>query len=61
MIENIILQIAKVNLDYSNNWDEQKGLSATIHVNGFYSWSSGKGRKGKALALRADEGRDKLR
>ena len=25
------------------------------------SWSSCKGRKGNALALRADEGRDKLR
>ena len=38
-----------------------ESLSATIHVNGFYSWSSCKGRKGNALALRADEGRDKLR
>ena len=57
----IVLKIDKFNRDYSNNLDEQKCLSATIHVNGFYSWSSCKGRKGNALALRADEGRDKLR
>ena len=34
---------------------------ATILARGFYSWSSCKGRQGNALALRADEGRDKLR
>ena len=38
-----------------------ESLSATILERGFYSWSSCKGRKGNALALRADEGRDKLR
>ena len=32
-----------------------------VEIHPLNSWSSCKGRKGNALALRADEGRDKLR
>src|SRR5699024_12068720 len=49
----IVLQIAK-----------RTEITLIIRDTGRYplnSWSSCKGRKGNALALRADEGRDKLR